>query len=922
MRIFFSLIITVFAFIQLDAQIYNPVKWKTDYKAISATEYDLIFIAEIEDGWTIYSQFLESEDGPVASTFNFDDGDHFAVDGKTKESDKNRISGFDKIFEMNVVKFKKIANFTQRVKVTDISKPITGYVNFMTCDATKCLPPSDYDFKFELKAFAGDGKSSGNNGATETGNPANNVVDKAKEQIKQQVPLPVPIPESPKVKTTTKPKVEQTTPNKNKTNTKVETTKKKIVEKAEEASQSANNTIQSTGKSSGILNPVSWTTTAKKINDKEFELVLSAKVQEGWTIYSQFLEGEDGPVPTTITFDDSKAFETVGKTKEAGPKRIAGFDKVFEMDVVKFKKSVDFTQKLKINDPNKPVSGFIEFMTCDATKCLPPAEVDFHFTPATMKALVGDEAAKLNAAASGDSDTGAVPVAPAKSSGPFPAAVANVDLDNPVASCGPVKETVNKNSSLWSIFVLGFFGGLLALLTPCVFPMIPLTVSFFTKGSENRSKGLFNAFMYGAFILLVYLLLSIPFHLMDSLNPDILNEISTNIYLNIAFFVIFLFFAFSFFGYYELALPASWTNKASSAEGAGGIVGIFFMALTLALVSFSCTGPILGSLLAGALSSDGGAWQLTSGMAGFGFALALPFALFAAFPSWMNSLPKSGGWLTTVKVVLGFLELALAFKFLSNADLVKHWGLLKIEPFLIIWIIIFAALGLYLFGKIKFPHDSPIKKLSPIRMGLGVASFAFAFYLMSGFRYSDQTKSFTSLTLLSGLAPPVGYSWIYPKECPNNLDCFKDFDSGLAYAQEKNKPIMIDFTGHACVNCRKMEENVWNKKEVIKYLKDDYVLISLYVDEKIDLPEGEQEILEKATGKTRLSTYGKKWSVFQTEYFNNNSQPYYVLLSPDGKLLNNPVGYTPEVGEYTNFLECGLKAYEKVKDKQLLGAVD
>jgi thiol:disulfide interchange protein DsbD len=450
--------------------------------------------------------------------------------------------------------------------------------------------------------------------------------------------------------------------------------------------------------------------------------------------------------------------------------------------------------------------------------------------------------------------------------------------------------------------------------------MIPLTVSFFTKGSHDKRKGLINAFMYGFFILLVYILLSLPFHLMDSLNPDILNDISTNIWLNIAFFAIFIFFAFSFFGYYEITLPSSWTNKASSAEGVGGMLGIFFMALTLALVSFSCTGPILGSLLAGALSSDGGALQLTSGMAGFGLALALPFGLFAAFPRWLNSLPKSGGWLNSVKVVLGFIELALAFKFLSNADLVMRWGLLKIEPFLIIWILTAVGLALYLFGKIKFPHDSPIKKLSPTRIVLGLVTVAFAVYLATGFRYNEKTNTFTSLTLLSGLAPPVGYSWIYPNKCPNNLNCFKDLESGLSYAQEVDKPVILDFTGHACVNCRKMEEHVWPKREVYNQLKDDYVLISLYVDEKIELPVEEQITVERKTGGTRkLRTYGNKWAHFQAEYFNNNSQPYYVLLSPDGKLLNQPVGYTPDSKEYAEFLKCGLEAYEQVKNTGLLG---
>ena len=464
---------------------------------------------------------------------------------------------------------------------------------------------------------------------------------------------------------------------------------------------------------------------------------------------------------------------------------------------------------------------------------------------------------------------------------------------------------------------------MIALLTPCVFPMIPLTVSFFTKGSKDKKKGLTNAFLYGFFIFAIYLLLSLPFHLLDSINPNILNDISTNVWLNVAFFIIFMFFAFSFFGYYDISLPSSFSNKVASAEGIGGFLGIFFMALTLALVSFSCTGPILGSLLAGALSSDGGAWQLTAGMGGFGLALALPFALFAAFPGWMNSMPKSGGWLTTVKVVLGFLELALAFKFLSNADLVKHWGLLKIEPFLIIWILVALGMAAYLFGLIRFPHDTKLKKLSPVRGGLAVVSLIFAIYLMSGFRYNEDTKTFTSLSLLSGLAPPVGYSFIHPKDCPQNLNCFHDLDEGLAYAKARNMPVFLDFTGYACVNCRKMEEHVWVKEDVYAILSKEYVVISLYVDDKTELPENEQVTLTfKTGGQKKIRTKGDKWAFFQTDNFNNNSQPWYALLTNTGTLLNTPVGYTPEVKDYVNFLQCGLDAYKAAEGKELIGKVE
>ncbi|MDA9638845.1 hypothetical protein N9S88_00755, partial [bacterium] len=464
--------------------------------------------------------------------------------------------------------------------------------------------------------------------------------------------------------------------------------------------------------------------------------------------------------------------------------------------------------------------------------------------------------------------------------------------------------------TLFSIFGLGFIGGLLALLTPCVFPMIPLTVSFFTK--QNDKKGVYSALLYGFFIVLVYLLLSVPFHLLDSVNPDILNEISTNVVLNIIFFLIFIFFAFSFFGYYELTLPSSWVDKSTKGETFGGVLGVFFMALTLAVVSFSCTGPILGSLLASSITSDGGAWQLTAGMGGFGVALGLPFALFAMFPKVLLNLPKSGSWLNTIKVVLGFVELALALKFLSNADLVAHWGLLKIEVFLFLWFVISACLTLYLLGIIKFPHDQKVNSFSFFRICSIILAFSFSIYLASGFRFNSETSTFKPLSLLSGLAPPVGYSIFYPNDCPNNLECFKDLKTGIDYAVKVNKPILLDFTGFACVNCRKMEEHIWPLAKVDNVIRNDYVLISLYVDDKKQLPENEQIMVKRTTGEgfRKLKNYGHKWAHFQTEFFNTNSQPYYVLLNPDGKkLLTSPVGYTPDEDDYLSFLECGLESF-------------
>jgi thiol:disulfide interchange protein DsbD len=645
---------------------------------------------------------------------------------------------------------------------------------------------------------------------------------------------------------------------------------------------------------SQILEPVKWTASIEKISDTQYNLVSKATIDPGWHLYSQNVP-EDGPIPTTFTFDDANgAFKFVGNTgEEAG--RVVN-DPVFQMRIKFFEKSAVFVQRVELLGDVKTVNGTVEFMVCDDSRCLPPTEVEleFHLNGVSNKKV---ENTIENSVTDNDAINKAL----------YGFTPKDISLQ---------KGKVEVKKSLWSIFGLGFLGGLLALLTPCVFPMIPLTVSFFTKkGDESKSSGFGKAVLYGFFILLVYLILSIPFHLLDSVNPDILNEISTNVWLNIIFFVVFVFFAFSFFGYYELTLPSSWTNTTTKGENAGGIIGIFFMALTLAIVSFSCTGPILGSLLAGSLTADGGAWQLTAGMAGFGVSLGLPFALFAMFPNMMNALPKSGGWLNTTKVILGFLELALAFKFLSNADLVKHWGLLKIEPFLIIWILIFVGLALYLFGKIKFPHDSPIKKLSFSRISGGILVAAFAIYLASGFRVNKETNTFTPLTLLSGLAPPVGYSWIYPSTTTNNLKTFKDLKEGIAYAKSVNKPIMIDFTGYACVNCRKMEEHVWPLEKIDNYLRNEYVLISLYVDDKKDLPEAEQvEVNRVNGGKRLLKNYGHKWANFQTQFFKSNSQPYYVLLNAEGDtVLTEPVGYTPDEDEYAAFLEAGLQAFKAMK---------
>jgi cytochrome c biogenesis protein CcdA len=479
----------------------------------------------------------------------------------------------------------------------------------------------------------------------------------------------------------------------------------------------------------------------------------------------------------------------------------------------------------------------------------------------------------------------------------------SIEITNPVNDCGD-DEAANKG--LLSIFLLGLGGGLIALLTPCVFPMIPLTVSFFTKRTVSRNKGIQNAVLYAFFIFLIYVLLSAPFHFLDHLDPEVLNTISTNAWLNIAFFIIFVFFALSFFGFYEITLPSSFANRVDSKAGTTSTLGILFMALTLALVSFSCTGPILGSLLAGAISSDGGAMQLSFGMAGFGFGLALPFALFSIFPQWLKSLPKSGGWLNTVKVILGFVELAMALKFLSNADMVKQWGFVKRETFIGIWILICLGAVFYLAGFIRFPHDNRIRKHSNGVIITMIALILFTGYLVPGIFNTSNAR----LSLISGFPPPACYSaYKEPVNCKDGVQPLHDYEQALAQAKKENKPVLIDFTGWACVNCRRMEEKVWTDVEVNRLMKDSFVVVSLYVDERSNLPlTARQEYTTKNGSKKLIKTVGDQWATFQSENFNAVSQPQYAIISRDEIALTKKKTYTPDPGEFSQWLKCGLSA--------------
>lgn len=489
--------------------------------------------------------------------------------------------------------------------------------------------------------------------------------------------------------------------------------------------------------------------------------------------------------------------------------------------------------------------------------------------------------------------------------------IPSIDVKSPVNSCGGTGTEGSK--SLWGIFILGFAGGLVGLIMPCTFPMIPLTVSFFTKQSGNRRKGIGNACLYGFFIFLIYVLLSLPFYFLDASNTDILNNISTNAWLNIFFAIVFFLFALSFFGLFEIVLPSRVTNTVGSKSGSKNLGGIFFMALTLAIVSFSCTGPILGSLLVGALNQNGGAMQLTVAMAGFGLALGLPFALFAMFPSWLSSLPRSGGWMNTVKITFAFIELALMIKFLSNADLVMHWGILKREVFFGLWIATGLCLVLYLFGILKFRHDPPPAKLGILRIFFGVIFLFFVVYLVPGLT----NTRWANRSLVSGFPPPLSYS-IY-SNAPGSkkgveANVVNDYEKALQLAKAEGKPLLIDFTGWACVNCRKMEENVWPDVAVKDLIENKFVLLSLYVDDRRNLDKKDQLIFTTSDGsKKTITTIGDKYSTFQAENFENASQPLYAVIDANEKLLTLPVGYTPQAQKYSSWLQCGINAFEKSK---------
>ena len=647
-----------------------------------------------------------------------------------------------------------------------------------------------------------------------------------------------------------------------------------------------------------IVEPVKWSSSVVKVSDSELDLVITANIEDDWHLYSQFTP-EGGALPLVLTYKNQKGnYQLVGKTKEGKYKKV--YSDIFEIDEYYFSGTAKFTQRIKIINPKlKTIDVFADGQACIDGRCVQTTS-NLKFTLPVIKVT--------ETATTETTDTISKPTD----------SVVTTETDSAKQAVTPIKDSNiekpadKEEKSLWTIFFLAFLGGFAALLMPCIFPMIPMTVSFFTKQSKTKAAGIRNAIVYGLAIIAIYVLLGSL--ITGIFGAEALNELSTSVTFNLIFFVLLVVFALSFLGAFEIVLPSSWATKIDSKADKGGIVGIFFMALALAVVSFSCTGPIVGTLLVESASKGGLAPII--GMFGFSLAIALPFMLFAMFPGWLNSMPKSGGWLNTVKVSLGFLELAFAFKFLSNADLVlqKHW--LERELFIAIWIAVFAAWALYLFGKYMLPHDyEKADKIGVGRLVMAIIVTTFTFYMIPGLWGAP-------LKILSGLTPPVNYAESasgfgnggtsksdLPEHAhagPHGIVAFEDYEHGLAYAKKVGKPVLLDFTGDACANCRKMEDNVWSDKSILPILKEKVVLISLYCDRKIELPK-DQQYVSKTTGK-EVVTIGNKWTDFQITRYKSNSQPLYVMLNNDGEDKSKPIAYTTNIQEYKKWLEDGIAA--------------
>jgi cytochrome c biogenesis protein CcdA/thioredoxin-related protein len=633
---------------------------------------------------------------------------------------------------------------------------------------------------------------------------------------------------------------------------------------------------------------VSWEFSARQGSDGNAVLVLHAHIRDGWKLYST--TNPDTLGYSRVTLDGSAGVKICSIEEKGALERKP--DPIFNgSETSYFTSDAEFL--VHLCPRTAPASGTtatpgdlggtVSFIAVRKDSAVGPVDIPFRYG----RSPEGGWIAKSTALHQSTDEAGNL-------------RKTSIDLANPVNTCGGTG--TDNSKGLLGVFFLGLLGGLIGLVMPCTFPMIPLTVSFFTKQSGSRRKAIGNASLYGFFIFSIYVLISVPFYFLKSNSANILNDISTNVWLNVSFAAIFVVFALSFFGLFEITLPSRFSNSADAKSSVATVGGIFFMALTLAIVSFSCTGAILGTLLVGALGQSGGAIQLTVAMAGFGLVMGLPFALFALFPNWLQSLPRSGSWMNTVKITFGFVELAFALKYFSNADLAYHWGLLKRETFFALWILIDLALVLYLFGVIKFHHDPPPPRLSKGRKAVGLVFLAFGLYLLPGI----SNTPYANLSLLSGIVPPWDYSWYGGRD----QRLINDYETALKLARKEHKPVLIDFTGWACANCRRMEENVWTTPEVQKLLNDDYILVSLYVDDRKSLPVDQQFAFPTRDGSLKeIHTIGDKFATFQSENFKSASQPLYVVISPDEKLMTKPVPYTPDAREYALWLQCGLDAF-------------
>ena len=806
---------TLFLFpaLKTNAQILEPVKWDFSSKKTADNEYELTFSATIDYKWHLYSQDIPMS--PPATTFHFDKNDNIELVGKVTEDTSSVIEEYDPNFEMKLKFYANKAEFKQKVKVlASGTNTLTGSLEFMCCDDTKCLPPSDVDFSFDLEG-------------------SGNAVAAAPQ--------------------------------------------------------------------SKILEPVKWKFTAEKTGSKKYDLFFKAHIDKGYHLYSLTIP-ENGPLPTEFSFETSENYKLIGKPVEV-TKPIEQYDDVFEMNIKFFEDEAVFKQSIELTSNNNdiPVIGEIAYMTCNETGCVALYnDIEFHFDGKNDRVIAGSQEEPQNEAA--------------------------------VKAADDDKDITGSKKGLWGFFLISFLGGLLAILTPCVFPMIPMTVSFFMKEGDQKAKGRFEALVYSFSIIIIYTFIGSILAVIAG--PNIANWLSTHWLPNVLFFLIFIFFAASFFGMFEITLPHWMINKSDQKADKGGILGPVFMALTLVLVSFSCTGPIVGSILVA--SAGGAVIKPIVGMFGFSLAFAIPFGLFAFFPSLLKGLPRSGGWLNSVKVVLGFLELALGLKFLSIADQTYHWGILDREIYIAFWIVIFFLMGLYLLGKIKFAHDSDVPYVSVPRLTLAIITFTFVVYMIPGMFGAP-------LKALSGYLPPQAthdfdlnkvvrdnvklYSGSgtasAPKELcetpkyheflhlPHGLEGYFDYDQAVKCSKEQNKPIFIDFTGHGCVNCREMEANVWSDPAVLKRLRDDYVVLALYVDDKTKLPK--EEWIKSDYDNKMKKTVGKKNADFQISKFGVNAQPFYVLMNGDGEVLTNPRAYDLDVDAFVKFLDEGKKNFNNNK---------